>query len=53
MSQIKFDKNKSKEYKIEAIYNSKVHAKELNNGYYLPSFYDLVLQKGYYKEENI
>ena len=43
--------NNSKEYKIEAIWDSAVYAMELESGH-LPGFYYLVAWKGYPDEEN-
>ena len=40
----------SKEYKVEAIWDSAVYARELEG--YLPGLYYLVAWKGYPKEEN-
>ena len=44
--------DESEEYKVEAIWNSKVYAKKSESGH-LPGFYYLVSWKGYLKEENI
>ena len=41
----------SKEYKVEAIWNSTVHASKSESGY-LPGLYYLVAWKGYPKEKN-
>lgn len=40
---IELDKGDNKEYEFEAIYNSKIYVKELNNGHYLLGFYYLIL----------
>ncbi len=40
------------EYKVEAICDSTVYAKELNSGYHLSGLYYLVSWKGYPKEKN-
>lgn len=51
-SQLKLkDDDKSKEYEIEAIFNSTVYARESKSDY-LPSLYYLVLWKSYSKEDN-
>ncbi len=41
-----------KEYKVEAICDSAVYAKESEHVYHLPSLYYLISWKGYPKEEN-
>ncbi len=48
---IERDESNGKEYKVKAICDSKVYAKELNSDY-LPGFYYLILWKGYPKEKN-
>ncbi len=54
MSQIEFENNgDSKEYKVKAIHDNKIYAKELNSGHHLLSLYYLVLWISYYREENI
>ena len=40
---IKLDKDDSKEYKVEAICDSEIYAKEIDNSHHLSSFYYLVL----------
>ena len=50
--QIEFDTgDNSGEYKVEAIWDSVVYARELESGHLL-GFYYLVLWKGYLEEEN-
>ena len=46
------DDNDSGEYKVEAIWDSAVYARESESGH-LPSLYYLVSWKGYLEEENI
>ncbi len=48
---IELDEGDSEEYEVEAICDSKVYAKESNNGQ-LPGLYYFVLWKGYPKEKN-
>ena len=43
--------NKSREYKVEAIWDSAVYARESESGH-LPGFYYLVSWKRYPEEEN-
>lgn len=50
MSQIKLDKGNSKEYKVEAIYNTMVYVKESKD--YLLGFYYLISWKSYFEKEN-
>ena len=51
--QMKFDAgdNESREYEVEAIWDSTLYARESESGY-LPGLYYLVLWKGYPEEEN-
>ena len=42
--------NKSKKYKVEAIWDSAVYAEELESGH-LPELYYLIIWKGYLEEE--
>ena len=49
--QIKFDISNDEEYKVEAIWDSTVYARELKLGHLL-GFYYLVLWKDYLEEEN-
>ena len=49
--QLEFEAGDNKEYKVDGILNSAVHAKELTTGQ-LPRLYYLVLWKGYLEEEN-
>lgn len=51
MTQLELDKKNSKDYKVEAIYNNMVYAKE-SKRVQLPSLYFLVSWKRYPKEEN-
>ena len=44
-------RNKGGEYKVEAIYDSAVYARELESGY-LPRLYYLVSWKSYLEKEN-
>ena len=46
-----FEPDDDKEYKVEAIQDSAVKAKEVDR--YLPGLYYLVAWKGYLEEENI
>ncbi len=48
---IELDEGNSKEYEIEAICDSEVYTKKLDNGQ-LPGLYYLISWKGYPKEEN-
>lgn len=50
MSQLKLNNDDSYEFKVEAICNSKVYAKKLEN--YPPGLYYLVFWKNYPKEEH-
>lgn len=50
ISQAQLDEGKSKEYKVKAIWDSEVYAKESDSGY-LPGFYYLVRWKSYPEEE--
>lgn len=54
VGQINFDagNNKSRKYKVKAIWNSAIYVKKSKSGY-LPSFYYLVSWKCYSEEENI
>lgn len=53
ISRLEFGNNSnSKEYEVEAVWNSKIYAKELDSGYYLPGFYYLVLWKSFSEEQN-
>lgn len=51
MFELKLDQGDSEEYKVKAIWNSKVYAKKLNNGHLLGVYY-LVFWKGYSEEKN-
>ena len=48
----KLEAGNSKEYKIEAIWDSAVYARESELGYYLLRLYYLVFWKGYPEEKN-
>ena len=50
MIELEFEANNSKEYKVEAIYDSAVYTKEAKA--HLSSLYYLVVWKSYPKEEN-
>lgn len=50
--QLELDESNSEEYKVEAIWDSGVYAKESDSGH-LSGFYYLVLWKSYPEEENI
>ena len=50
--ELDFEASNSKEYKVEAIWDSAVYANKSESGH-LPDFYYLVAWKGYLKEENI
>lgn len=53
MFMLEFENDRdSKEYKVQAICNSKVYVKKPEIGHYLPGFYYLDLCKGYFEEEN-
>ncbi len=53
MSRLKFEnEGNSKEYKVEAICDNAVYAKESDSGHHLPGLYYLVLWKGYPEEKN-
>ena len=47
----KFELGNNKEYKVEAIQDSVIYAKEADR--HLPRLYYLVIWKGYPEEENI
>ena len=49
--QIEFDAGDNEEYKVEAIWDSAVYARELKSGY-LPGLYYLISWKRYLKEKN-
>ena len=51
MTELEFDVSDSKEYKVEAIWDSAVYMMELKSGHLL-SLYYLVAWKGYPEEEN-
>lgn len=44
------DDGESKKYKVEAIYDSTINAKELENGYF-PGLYYLIFWRSYYKKK--
>ena len=48
--ELKFDTNNSKGYEVEALRDSAVYTKELEDQ--IPSLYYLVAWKGYHEEEN-
>ena len=49
--EIDVSNNDSKEYEVEAIWDSAIYANKLESGH-LPGLYYLVAWKGYSKEEN-
>ena len=52
VTELEFDAGNSKEYKVEAIWNSAVYTKESESSHLLGLYY-LVAWKGYFEEENI
>ena len=51
VTEFKFEASNSKEYKVEAIWDSVVYVNKANG--HLPGLYHLVVWKGYPKKENI
>ena len=51
MIKLKFEAGNNVKYKVEAIQNSTVNAKESKTGH-LPELYYLIFWKSYFKEEN-
>ena len=50
VTELKFEAGNSREYKVEAIWDSAVYSKEVKN--HLPDLYYLVAWKKYLEEEN-
>lgn len=48
---LEFEDNVNKKYKIEAIFNSVIYIRKSESGH-LPGLYNLILWKGYSKNEN-
>lgn len=50
IAQLEREKDNSKEYKVEIIYNSEVYAKKTDSGH-IPNFYYFMSWKGYLEEK--